>query len=46
MRRTDVRTAMILYAPIENGGDIKNNVYACKPQFYYIKVGFNKVKII
>ena len=24
----------------------KNNVYACKPQFYYIKVGFKGVKII
>ena len=24
----------------------KNNVYLCKPQFYYIKVGFNGVKII
>ena len=24
----------------------KNNVYPCKPQFYYIKVRFNGVKII
>ena len=24
----------------------KNYVYPCKPQFYYIKVGFNGVKII
>ena len=24
----------------------KNNVYPCKPQFYYIKVGFKWVKII
>ena len=24
----------------------KNNVYPCKPQFYYIKVGFIRVKII
>ena len=24
----------------------KNNGYLCKPQFYYIKVGFNRVKII
>ena len=24
----------------------KNNVYPCKPQFYYIKVGFNGVKNI
>ena len=24
----------------------KNNVYLCKPQFYYIKVGFRGVKII
>ena len=23
-----------------------NNVYSCKPQFYYIKVGFKGVKII
>ena len=23
----------------------KNNVYPCKPQFYYIKVGFEGVKI-
>ena len=23
----------------------KNNVYLCKPQFYYIKVGFMGVKI-
>ena len=24
----------------------KNNVYPCKPQYYYIKVGFKVVKII
>ena len=24
----------------------KNNVYPCKPQFYYIKVGFKEDKII
>ena len=24
----------------------KNNVYPCKPQFYYIKVGFKRVRII
>ena len=24
----------------------KNKVYPCKPQFYYIKVGFKGVKII
>ena len=24
----------------------KNNVYPCKPQFYYKKVGFKRVKII
>ena len=24
----------------------KNNVYPCKPQFHYIKVGFKGVKII
>ena len=24
----------------------KNNVYPCKPQFYYIKVGYKGVKII
>ena len=24
----------------------KKNVYPCKPQFYYIKVGFKGVKII
>ena len=24
----------------------KNNVYPCKPQFYYIKVGFKGVKLI
>ena len=27
-------------------GTKKNNVYSCKPQFYYIKVGFKGVKII
>ena len=26
--------------------DKKNNVYPCKPQFYYMKVGFKGVKII
>ena len=26
--------------------DKKNNVYPCKPQFYYIKVGLKGVKII
>ena len=25
---------------------MKNNVYPCKPQFYYIKVGFKGVNII
>ena len=24
----------------------KNNIYPCKPQFYYTKVGFKGVKII
>ena len=24
----------------------KNNVYPCKPQFYYIKVGFNGFEVI
>ena len=24
----------------------KNNIYPCKPQFYYIKVGFKGVSII
>ena len=24
----------------------KNNVYSCKPQFYYIKVEFKGVKVI
>ena len=24
----------------------KNNVYPCKPQFYYIKMGFKRVKIL
>ena len=24
----------------------KNNVYPCKPQFYYVKVGFKRVKIV
>ena len=24
----------------------KNNVYLCKPQFYYIKLGFKEVKIV
>ena len=27
-------------------GNNKNNVYPCKPQFFYIKVGFKGVKII
>ena len=26
--------------------NMKNNIYPCKPQFYYIKVGFKGVKII
>ena len=25
---------------------MKNNVYPCKPQFYYVKVGFKGVKIV
>ena len=25
---------------------MKNNVYPCKPQFYYIKVGFKGVNLI
>ena len=24
----------------------KNNVYQCKPQFYYIKVGFKGIRIV
>ena len=28
------------------GRNKKNKVYPCKPQFYYIKVGFKGVKII
>ena len=28
------------------GRNKKNNLYPCKPQFYYIKVGFKGVKII
>ena len=28
------------------GRNKKNNVYPCKPQFYYIKMGFKGVKII
>ena len=28
------------------GVNKKNNVYRCKPQFYYMKVGFKGVKII
>ena len=28
------------------GRNKKNNVYPCKPQFYYIKVGYKGVKII
>ena len=27
-------------------GNKKNNAYPCKPQFYYIKVGFKGVNII
>ena len=26
--------------------NMKNNVYPCKPQFYYMKVGFKGVRII
>ena len=25
---------------------MKNNVYPCKPQFYYIKLGFKGVNIV
>ena len=32
-----------IYVFEQNG---KNNVYPCKPQFYYIKVRFKGVKII
>ena len=32
--------------PIFLSRNKKNNVYPCKPQFFYIKVGFNGVKII
>ena len=28
------------------GRNKKNNIYPCKPQFYYIKVGFEGVKNI
>ena len=29
-----------------SGKNKNNNVYPCKPQFYYIKMGFKGVKII
>ena len=29
-----------------SGTNKKNNVYPCKPQFYFIKVGFKGVKIV
>ena len=39
-----------IYAPNIDCGyllePMKNNVYPCKPQFYYIKVRFKWVKII
>ena len=34
-----------LEPPRRGGGNKKNNVYPCKSQFYYIKVGFKRVKI-
>ena len=39
----------IMYTPVNPiffSRNKKNNVYPCKPQFYYIKVGFKGVKII
>ena len=32
--------------PIDFSRNKKNNVYPCKPQFYYIQVGFKGVKIV
>ena len=39
------RNKKIMYTPV-NPRNKKNNVYPCKPQFYFIKVGFKGVKII
>ena len=41
--RRGVLTSTIIYVLIRNK---KNNLYPCKPQFYYIKVGVKGVKII
>ena len=38
---TPVRPTMYVFSRNK-----KNNVYPCKPQFYYIKVGFKGVKFI
>ena len=32
--------------PMRSSKTKKNNVYPCKPQLYYIKIGFKRVKII
>ena len=53
-----VWTALVMFEPPHQGGsnkypqsmflsrNKKNNLYPCKPQLYYIKVGFERVKII
>ena len=41
-----VRTASVSPQSVFSSKNKKNNVYPCKPQFYYTKVGFKGVKII
>ena len=53
-----MKTCIFIHSETRRGGsneypqfmffsrNTKNNVYPCKPQFYYIKVGFKGVKII
>ena len=43
IKKSDILTSTHIYVLSRNK---KNNVYPCKPQFYYIKVGFKGVKII
>ena len=45
-RHAYIAAALALYRTCANAGATKNNVYPCKPQFYYIKVGFKGVNII
>ena len=47
MKKKSDKKILIFFIFLLKAAEIrKNNVYPCKPQFFYIKVGFKGVKIV